>query len=313
MGYYVGIDLHSNNNYIGIIDQENRRVFKKKSINDLSEITKTLYPYKREIQGIVVESTFNWYWIVDGLMESGYRVHLANPSAIKQYEGLKYTDDTWDSFWLAHLLRLGILPEGHIYPKETRPIRDLLRKRLMLVHHKTAHILSMQSMVSRNNGIQMDGNAIKRMNVKSKQIVKIEKTVLSKVKLQETYKKLLTVPGIGKILAITIMLETGNIGRFCEVGNYSSYCRCVSSSNFSNGKKKGKGNKKNGNRYLAWAYIEASLFARRYSPEAQRWYQRKMAKSNRIVAAKALSNKLARACYYIMRDHVPYDSAKIFQ
>ncbi|MCP4271551.1 MAG: IS110 family transposase, partial [Gammaproteobacteria bacterium] len=95
MGYYVGIDLHSNNNYIGIIDQENRRVLKKKSINDLSEITKTLYPYKREIQGIVVESTFNWYWIVDGLMEAGYRVHLANPSAIKQYEGLKYTDDTW--------------------------------------------------------------------------------------------------------------------------------------------------------------------------------------------------------------------------
>ena len=76
MGYYVGIDLHSNNNFIGIIDQENRRVFKKKSINDLSEITKTLYPYKKEIQGIVVESTFNWYWIVDGLMDAGYKVHL---------------------------------------------------------------------------------------------------------------------------------------------------------------------------------------------------------------------------------------------
>ena len=98
MGYYVGIDLHSNNNFIGIIDQDNRRVFKKKSVNDLSEITKTLYPYKREIQGIVVESTLNWYWIVDGLMEAGYRVYLANSSAIKQYEGLKHTDDTWDSF-----------------------------------------------------------------------------------------------------------------------------------------------------------------------------------------------------------------------
>ncbi|MCP5005567.1 MAG: IS110 family transposase [Planctomycetes bacterium] len=338
MSYYVGIDLHSNNNFIGIIDEENRRVFKKKTINDLSEITKTLYPYKSQIQGIVVESTFNWYWIVDGLMDAGYRVHLANPSAIKQYEGLKYTDDVWDSFWLAHLLRLGILPEGHIYPKEIRPIRDLLRKRLMLVHHKTAHILSMQSMVSRNNGIQMDSNAIKTMNVTelsdlfkdehlqmsascnyqainffSEQIYKIEKAVLSKVKLQEIYKKLLTVPGIGKILAITIMLETGNINRFREVGNYSSYCRCVSSTKFSNGKNKGKGNKKNGNRYLAWAYIEASLFARRYSPEAHRWYQRKMSKSNRMIAAKALSNKLARACYYIMRDQVPYDPAKIFQ
>ena len=196
----------------------------------------------------------------------------------------------------------------------------------------------MHSIVSLNKGIQMDGNAIKTMKVKeilglfsdehllmsarcnheainflNKQIVKIEKTVLSKVKLQEAYKKLLTAPGIGKILAITIMLETGNISRFREVGNYSSYCRCVSSTKFSNGKNKGKGNKKNGNRYLAWSYIEASLFARRYSPEAQRWYQRKISKSNRIVAAKALSNKLARACYYIMRDQVPYDAAKIFQ
>jgi transposase len=82
--------------------------------NDLSEVLKALNPYRKDLEGIVVESTFNWYWLVDGLMESGYRVHLANPSAIKQYEGLKPSDDARDAFHLAHLLKLGILPEGYI-------------------------------------------------------------------------------------------------------------------------------------------------------------------------------------------------------
>lgn len=247
MGYFVGIDLHGDNNYIGIIDEEDRRICKKKSGNDPREITKVLEPYKENREGIVVESTFNWYWIVDGLMQAGYRVHLANPSAIQQYEGLKYSDDTWDSFWLAHMLRLEILPRGYIYPKETRPVRDLLRKRMMLVQQRTSHILSMQTMVNRNKGTSISSATIKQMSdeeveklfsdkhlvisaqcdhkvigILSEQIEKIEKAVLKEVKRKKPYKKLLTVPGIGEILALTIMVETGDINRFKEVGNYSS-------------------------------------------------------------------------------------------
>ncbi|MQS69504.1 IS110 family transposase, partial [Escherichia coli] len=116
------------------------------------------------MKGIVVESTFNWYWIVDGLMEAGYQVHLANTSAMQQYEGLKYIDDTRDSFWLAKMLRLKILPEGYIYPKETRSVRDLLRKRMMLVQQRTAHILSMQTMVNRNKGVPISGDTIKKLS-----------------------------------------------------------------------------------------------------------------------------------------------------
>lgn len=270
-------------------------------------------------------------------MEAGYRVHLANPSAIQQYEGLKYTDDTWDSFWLAHMLRLKILPEGYIYPKEIRPVRDLLRKRMMLVQQRTAHILSMQTMVNRNKGTPIRSDTIKQMSdedveglfrdkhlvmsaqcdhkvidVLSEQIETIEKAVLKEVKLKKPYKKLLTVPGIGDILALTIMRETGDISRFKEVGNYSSYCRCVSAKKLSNGKNKGKGKKKNGNKYLAWAYVEAAHFHVRYCEEAKKWYQRKASKSNGILATKALSNKLARACYYIMRDEVSYDHKRLF-
>ncbi len=164
MDHYVGIDLHSNNSYIGIIDTDNKRIFKKKAKNDLSAIIKLLKPFSKQTKGVVVESTYNWYWLVDGLIDHGYRLHLANPSAIKQYEGLKHSDDITDAFHLANLLRLGILPEGYIYPKQERPVRDLLRKRMHLVRQRTAQILSFQNLVARNLGKQMHVKTINKMN-----------------------------------------------------------------------------------------------------------------------------------------------------
>jgi len=155
-------------------------------------------------------------------------------------------------------------------------------------------------------------NNISTIHFLRQRIRGIEKKVKSLIKLHEEFKWLLTIPGIGDILAFTIMLEVGDISRFAKVGNYSSYCRCVKSERLSDGKKKDENNKKNGNRYLAWAYVEAANFAIRFCPYAQRFYQRKMAKANRIVAIKALSNKLARASYYVMRDQVPYNASKLF-
>ncbi|MFC1813741.1 transposase [Thermodesulfobacteriota bacterium] len=124
---------------------------------------------------------------------------------------------------------------------------------------------------------------------------------------------LTSIPGIGLILGLTIMLEVGDIGRFFKVGNYSSYCRCVKSQRLSDGKQKGENNRKNGNKYLAWAYVEAAHFAKRHISKALRFYQQKMAKSNGAVATKALANKLARASYFIMRDHVPFDADMLFR
>ncbi len=338
MRTYAGIDLHSTSSYVGILDENDTRLFGGKLDNSVDTIVRTLDPFKKELEGIAVESTFNWYWLVDGLQEHGYPVHLANPSAIQQYEGLKYRDDRWDSFWLAHMLRLGILPTGYIYPKETRPTRDLLRRRLLLVRQRTTQILSLQGMVKRSRGNGISVNRIKRLKetdvaewfchphlrmaaessvavirfLRAK-IEAMEKEILSKVGLREEFEYLLTMPGIGKILGLTIMLEVGDIGRFPSVGDYSSYCRCVKSEHRSAGKKKGEGNEKNGNKYLSWAYVEAAHFAKRYQDGAHRFYQRKAAQRNTAVATKALSNKLARASYYVMRDRVPYDENKLFR
>jgi transposase len=155
-------------------------------------------------------------------------------------------------------------------------------------------------------------NSIAVINFLETRIKVLEKQVLAQVKVRDQFKYLLTIPGIGNILATTIMLEVGDVSRFGKVGDFSSYCRCVKSERLSNDKKKGKGNSKNGNKYLAWAYVEAAQYCRRFCDRASRFYQRKMAKTNAAVATKALSNKLARASYYIMRDQVPYDPVKNF-
>ena len=142
MKLYGGIDLHANNSVVVVINEEDRILYQKRLHNVLDEILLALAPYQAALQGIVVESTYNWYLLVDGLMTAGYRVHLANTTTVVQYKGLKHTDDQSDARWVAHLLRLGILPEGYIYPKEERAVRDLLRKRSQLVRHRTSNLLT---------------------------------------------------------------------------------------------------------------------------------------------------------------------------
>jgi len=206
------------------------------------------------------------------------------------------------------------------------------------VRHRTSHILSLQSAITRNLGHRMSSRDIKRLeesdanglftdpflvltarnNISTirflkEKIKKMEKEVMSQTKFKPEFKKLLTIPGIGKILGLTIMQEVGDIKRFPKVSNYSSYCRAVKSERITNNKKKGEGNRKNGNKYLGWAYVEAANFANRHYPEVQSFYKRKKAKRNGVVAIKALSNKLARASYYVMRDQVPYDANLLFR
>jgi len=337
MRLYCGIDLHGNNSVISIIDEMDRVILEKKMPNNLAEILALIEPYRCNLVGIVVESTFNWYWLVDGLMDSEYKVHLANPAAIQQYDGLKFSDDKSDAKWLAHMLRLGILPEGYIYPKAERAVRDLLRKRGQLVRYRTSNLLSVNNLVARNNGgsisvqriqqMQKDGAGELLRNKENilavnanlavlrcldEQIKLIEKEIRKRAKLRPEFSLLHTVIGIGDILALTIALETGDISRFPTVGDFSSYCRTVKSERITNGKKKGKGNAKCGNKYLAWAFIEAANFATRYNEQARKFVQKKSAKSKPVVARKALANKLARACYYIMRDKVPFDNERLF-
>jgi len=337
MSLYCAIDLHSTNNVPAIIDDDDRIPFQKRLPNDLSTVISALKPFKHDLYGVAVESTFNWYWLVDGLADNDFNTLLVNPSAIKQYEGIKHTNDDTDAFHLAHLMRLGILPTGYIYPKAERAVRDLLRKRLQLVRHRVTHMLSAQNQVWRSTGLNISSKPFKqadfllldlvvddyiKMAIKSnlvmihtlnQQIDELESTVLKQLKLKPEFLSLLTIDGIGKILGMTIMLETGDINRFESVSNFSSYARCLDSSRISNGKKKGANNRKNGNKYLAWAFVEAAHSIIRHNKTAHKFYQRKRAQRNGALATKALAHKLARAAYYVMRNQEPFQRERLFR
>jgi transposase len=334
---YSGIDLHSNNSVVSVIDETDRVVAEKRLPNELAKILTFLAPWQAELAGVVIESTYNWYWLVDGLQAAGFVVHLANTTAIKKYDGLKHSGDETDARYLAHLLRLGILPTGTILPPQQRAVRDLARKRMQLVRSRTSHILAVENITARQFGkritsnqvIRLDEETIKQMRLPedvalalranvavittlSAQIAIVEKRLQQKVAPDADYTLLTTVPGIGQTLATVILLEVGTIERFASAGNFASYARCVDSQRISNGKKKGEGNTKNGNPYLSWAFIEAANFALRYCAEAKRFYERKKGKTNTILARKALAHKLARACFHMLKEHKPFDMTRCF-
>jgi transposase len=335
--YMAGIDLHSNNLVIGIMDLEGHRVAHQKLDCDLQAVRKFLKPYKKHLKRLAVESTYNWYWLVDGLQDDGYPIVLANPARIQQYSGIKHADDKSDAYFLAELLRLDILPTGYVYDATLRPVRDLLRRRMKLVQQRTALMLSFKSLYSRTTGQELTLTELKALAVPAAQalyehpanqliaglqiqhieqfnesIKTLEQTVLQSAKKLPYYPKLKTLPGVGVILGLTITMEVGDIKRFAGPGQFASYCRTVDSRCLSNGKQKGQNNQKCGNKYLAWAFVEAANFAKRFDLPCRQWYDRKAAKTLPVVATKALACKLAKAAWFLMAQDTDYDGKRVF-
>lgn len=333
----AGLDLHSNNVMIGVINQDGKRVAHRKLDCDLKAVTGFLAPLKAQLQSMAVESTFNWYWLVDGLRAQGYSIDLANPAKIEQYSGIKHADDKDDAYYLAELQRLKILPQAYVYDPQLRPVRDLLRRRSGLVHQRTALLLSFKSLYARTTGQPLDLKDAKKLEPKEaaklyehpanqliaqvqaehiqaldRSIRRIEKAVLGCAREIPLYERLLTLPGIGRILAMTITMEVGEVKRFASDGDFASYCRMVDARRLSNGKCKADNNQKCGNQYLAWTFVEAANFSRRYDVHCRRWYDRKAAKTSKIIATKALGCKLSKAAWHVMAGPCDYDPKRMF-
>ncbi len=333
---YAGADLHGNNVFLSVCNQEGGNVFRKRVQANLAAVNAALDPFWERITVIGVESTFNWYWFVDGLREQGRSVKLGNPAQMVQYEGIKTTNDLTDADWLAEQLRLGIFPECYIYPKEIRSIRDALRRRQLFVRRRTQVLLSLGSLLERYGQPPPNAARLEKWTLEDiratgldewvqlqletlldavresdQQAKKIEKQVLAFIKPTQPYSRMLQLPGVGMALGMLIVLESGDFERFPSAGNYASYCRAVKSERTSNEKKKGRNNSKNGNKYLAWAFIEAATFAARFNPCIQAWYERKKRTSGVPKAKKALACKMAKAVWHVMNGK-DFDEALMF-
>lgn len=338
MKLYCGIDLHSNNGMYALVDDQGNRRGHRRLPNDLDSVLGYLEPHREALAAIAVESTYNWYWLVDGLMEADYTVQLANPNAIDQYDGIKHAGDKHDAYFLAELQRLSILPTGYIYPKDTRSLRDLVRRRMLIKRYHTGLKLSLQGLFTRATGDSYSWRRTAKLSdddltqllagdevliftaQQQRQLIQeidstlndLERHALNLCQERPEHELLTTIPGVGKLLAMIIMLETGTIDRFPKVGNYTSYCRFAKALRTSNGKTKDRNNRKNGNRYLSWAWTEAAFHMRQWSSLAQAWYQRKAAKSLPIVAERALGAKCCKAGYYMLTRHEPFHEERVF-
>jgi len=333
---YGGADLHGRNVFISLCDSDGQTVYKKRVKADFASVDNALKPFKDRIVRIGVESTFNWYWFVDDLSEAGYAVDLGNVPKMEQYAGIKETNDLTDAAWLAEQERLGIFPACYIYPKETRSVRDALRRRQLLVRQRTQSVLSLNSLLARTGNetrsvdtlrswkqadtekLELDtfGQVQLKALLESFQgndrvIAELESAVLEFAKPTWQYKRVQQAPGIGRILGMTVSLESGEFDRFPSAGDYASYSRTVKTRRLSNGKKKGSNNRKNGNKYLGWAFIEAATYAARYYPRIQAWYDRKKQRKNVTIAKMALACKLSKAVWHIMNGK-DYDEKMLF-
>jgi transposase len=340
MGIYWGIDLGARDSHIGVIDEDLTVLVDEKVGNRLPEIVQRLEPYKEQLQ-IAVETTFNWYWLVDGLQEAGYDVRLAHASGVRLIHGSKIKTDPRDAVALAKLLKAGLIPPAYIYPRETRPVRDLLRRRHELVEQRAGEYGSLRRLLLRQGILEHSRNSIKavieedlsvwfadprirlhaqqeleRIALYTRQIDTLERDLLATGVGCDEYRRLMTLPGVGPILALTVYYEVGAIERFADVGHFSSYCRLIPGVRQSSGVVRRGRHSNQGNPYLKWTFTQAALAAVRYDARVRRYFQRQEKRHRgyaaRRIAYNIVAHKLAIGAYQIWRHGAVYDERLLF-
>jgi transposase len=338
--FYCGIDLSARDSHLCVVDESLSILLQQKSANDLTRIAHLLEPFNPHLK-IVVESTFNWYWLVDGLQHLGFDVCLAHTLGLSFITRAKIKTDRRDAFSLAKLLSAGLIPEAYIYPAPTRPLRDLLRRRLRVVQMRSHEYGSLRQLLLRQGMLSTSRNQIKladesdllnwfahplvrmsaaqaveRINLLTSQIQEIEQQILLLTRNNEDYKRLLEVAGIGKILALTILYEVGEITRFNSLRQFSSYCRLVPGVAQAGPVSRRGRSRKQGNAYLKSAFNQAAVAAVRSYPAIRRCYERHLQRhrggARRLVAYNVIAHKLAQAVFHVLRDGADYREELLF-
>jgi transposase len=336
--YYCGIDLHARKMYVCIFNNLGKIVLHKNIKTDPEIFFEIIFPFLPEIV-VGVECMFSWYWVADLCNEHRIPFILGHALYMKAIHGGKTKNDKIDSRKIAALIRGGNFPLAYAYPQKMRSTRDLLRRRMHLMRKRSellAHIHNTNTQYnlpvigkkiayktnrngiaerfedpSVNKSIQID---LAMIDTYDKLLQDVELYILKHAKAHDanTLYLLQTVPGVGKILALVMLYEIHDIGRFPLVQDFSSYSRLIRPEKESNGKKAGKGNKKIGNPHLKWAFSEATILLLRESEQAKKLHQKLVKKNGEGKALGILSNKLGRAVYYMLKNKKAFDMDKFF-
>jgi len=337
---YCGIDLHARILQICIIDAQLKKVLERKLPCDLALLLELLKPFKKRVS-IAIESTFNWYWLVDGLQDAGYEVHLAHALGLSRITKAKVKTDRRDAFTLAKYLLNGDLPEAYIYPKESRPIRDLVRQRQRLVDMRSREYAALRLRLYQHGFLTHSRNGCKtsdpedfssvfadcrlsvlltqereRIQLLSSQIDDLEDKILDAAGRDPSYLRLTQIPGFGKALSAIVFYETGDARRFRSPRHYASYCRLVPGAAESAGHSKRGRSPKEGNHRLKCAYTQAAVHAARCYPKIRSLYDRTAAKhpgrGSKLIAMNVVAHKLSTAAFKMLTEGTDYNETLIF-
>jgi len=338
--FYCGIDLHARTLTLCILDAQGAVVLHDTIAASPTAVLDAVAPF-RDGLAIACECMFAWYWLADLCHEEGIPFVLGHALYMKAIHGGKAKNDDIDADKIARLFRGGNLPVAYAYPKALRATRDLLRRRTFFVRQRAellAHLVNTNSQYNlpplakklsyAANRQELDLPArftdpsVRRaveadlalVDAYDQQVraLELQLTRAAKVDDPQAYQRLLSIPGVGKVLALVLLYEIHDIRRFPSAGDFLSYCRLVRCAHESAGKKKGSGNNKIGNAHLKWAFSEATCLFLRDSEPARKWLARREKKRGKARALGAFAARLGRAVYHMLRKHEAFDVTRFF-
>ena len=334
--FYCGIDLHARTMYLCILNQDGEIMLHHNMKTAPEPFLKAIAPYREDLI-VCVECIFTWYWLADLCAREGIPFVLGHALYMKAIHGGKAKNDKIDSHKIAVLLRGGMLPQAYVYPAKMRATRDLLRRRIHLMRKRAellAHVQNTNSQYnlpdigkkiaykSNRDGVAerfADPAVQKSIEVDlglityyDQLLTDLELSIVKSAKQHDanTFYRLRSIPGVGKILALVLLYEIHDIHRFPRVQDFVSYCRLVKCAQESAGKRYGTSGTKIGNAYLKWAFSEAAVLFLRANPAGQRYLTRLENKHGKGKALTVLAHKLARAVFYMCTRQTAFDMAK---
>jgi transposase len=331
--HYCGIDLHAKTMYLCILDSEGTILLHRNIRCEPEKFLHAIAPYREDLV-VAVECMFTWYWLADLCAREGIGFVLGHALYMKAIHGAKAKNDKIDSKKIAALLRGGLIPKSYVYPAEMRATRDLFRRRTHFVRHRGQLLAHIQNTHHQYNRISpgkriayrsnreglaeaFDDIAIQTSLSTDLELVdyydaiigNLELTVLRQARGHDcdAYERLKTIPGIGKILALTILYEIHDIDRFPRVQDFASYCRLVKCQSSSAGKIKGTSGAKMGNAHLKWAFSEAAVLLLAKCPEGKKLVDRLAKKHGKGKSLSILAHRIGRAVYFMLKRKRAFD------
>lgn len=336
--FYVGIDLHARQMFLCVLDSSGETRFHRNMPADPDHLSRALQPFGSDIV-VGVECVFTWYWIADFCEDRGVEFVLGHALYMKAIHGGKSKSDKIDSQKIAAMLRGGMFPMAYVYPRHMRATRDLLRRRQYFVHHQSellTHIQNTNTQYNLPSFPKQLKSAANRLGIDDRfEDPSTRKSIDADLQLLEHYHRILleveaqvkreatdhdpnalhllrSIPGVGPILALTILYEIHDIDRFPAVGKFLSYARLVKCPHESAGKRVAGGHHKIGNAHLKWAFSEAAVLFLRGNESAQRLQQRLISKYGKAKALSLIAQKLGRTVYFMLKRSEPFDAARFF-